>query len=117
MVCRRAVYLAQFCFFIFINDISKLCSSSEVSIKLFADDTKLYTVLRDDSVFSVDLQYSLDAILEWANIWQLKLAPAKCSVMRIKLGHSFSCLPSYHIGNAILYQSLQTARIYNRSVC
>jgi hypothetical protein len=94
--------LGPILFVIFINDVSKLCSSSEVSIKLFADDTKLYTVLQDDSAFSVDLQSSLDAILEWANIWQLKLAPAKCSVMRIKLGHSFSCLPSYHLADVSL---------------
>jgi hypothetical protein len=32
------------------------------------------------------------------NEWQLKLAPAKCIVMRIRSGHSFKCSPSYHIG-------------------
>ena len=89
-------------FIIFVNDISQSWSSTGVRIKLFADDTKLYTVLQDDSVSSVELQSCLDAILEWATIWQLKLAPAKCSVMRIKLGHSFKCAPSYHIGNASL---------------
>jgi hypothetical protein len=45
-----------------------------VSLKLFADDTKWYTVLHDDSAFSVDLQSYPDAILEWAATWQLKLA-------------------------------------------
>ena len=30
------------------------------------------------------------------------LAPAKCTVMRIRLGHSFKCSPIYHIGNASL---------------
>ena len=89
-------------FIIFINDLSQSWSSIGVTIKLFADDTKLYTVLQDDSVSSVDLQSCLDAILEWAKIWQLELAPAKCTVMRIRLGRSFKCSPSYHIGNASL---------------
>ena len=64
MACRRVAYLAQFCFIIFVNDISQSWSSTGVRIKLFADGTKLYTVLQDDSVSSVELQSCLDAILE-----------------------------------------------------
>jgi ribonuclease P/MRP protein subunit RPP40 len=82
-------------FIIYVNDIPR---SRGVSIKLFADDTKLYTVLQDDSIASAELQNCLDAICEWSNEWQLKLAPAKCIVMRIRSGHSLKCSPSYHIG-------------------
>jgi hypothetical protein len=57
----------------------------------------LNTVLQDDSTASAELQNCLDAICEWSNEWQLKLAPAKCIVMRIRSGHSFKCSPSYHI--------------------
>ena len=67
-------------FIIFVNDISQSWSSTGVKIKLFADDTKLYTVLQDDSVSSVELQSCLDAILEWATIWQLK--PCTCEMFR-----------------------------------
>ena len=91
-------------FIIYVNDITHLWSSDTVSIKLFADNTKLYTVLQNDSAFSTDLQSCLDAILEWSARWQLKLAPSKCTVMRIKprATHSFSCAPCYHIGSVRL---------------
>jgi ribonuclease P/MRP protein subunit RPP40 len=83
-------------FIIYVNDIPR---SWGISIKLFAEDTKLYTVLQDDNIASAELQNCLDAIFEWSNDWQLKLAPAKCIVMRIRSGHSFKCSPSYHIGS------------------
>jgi ribonuclease P/MRP protein subunit RPP40 len=67
--------LGPILFIIYVNDITHLWSSNTVSIKLFADDTKLYTVLQDDSVSSTDLQSCLDAVVEWSAIWQLKLAP------------------------------------------
>jgi ribonucleases P/MRP protein subunit RPP40 len=51
-------------FIIYVNDITHLWSPGTVSVKLFADDTKLYTVLHNDSAFSTDLQSCLDAILE-----------------------------------------------------
>jgi hypothetical protein len=51
---------------------------------------QLYTVLQGDSIASAELQNCLDAICEWSNEWQLKLAPAKCIVMRIPSGHSFA---------------------------
>jgi hypothetical protein len=69
---------------------------------VFADDTKLCTELQDGCVSSVELQSCLEAIIEWAKIWLLKLAPAKCTVMRIRSGHSLKCSPRYHIGVARL---------------
>jgi ribonuclease P/MRP protein subunit RPP40 len=82
-------------FIMYVNDTPR---SRGVSIKLFADDTRLYTVLQDDSIASTELQNCVDAICEWSNEWQLKLAPAKYIVMRIRSGHPFKCSPSYHIG-------------------
>jgi hypothetical protein len=49
-------------FIMYVNDILR---SRGISIKLFADDTKLYTVLKDDSIASADLQHCIDAICEW----------------------------------------------------
>ena len=91
-------------FIIYVNDITKLWPFNTVSIKMFADDTKLYTVLHDDSAFSTDLQSCLDSIIHWSAVWQLKLAPTKCTVMRIKSikSHSFTCVPFYHIGSVQL---------------
>ena len=96
--------LGPILFIIYVNDITHLWSSDTISIKLFADDIKLYTVLHNDSAFSTDLQSCLDAILQWSALWQLKLAPSNCTVMRIKprANHSFSCAPCYHIGSVRL---------------
>jgi ribonuclease P/MRP protein subunit RPP40 len=82
-------------FIIYVNDIPR---SRGVSVKLSADDTKLYTVLQDDSIASAELQNCLDAICEWSSEWQLKLAPAKCIVMRIFDLDTLKCSHSYHIG-------------------
>ena len=67
---------------IFVNDIDK-CISQSVSTKLFADDAKLYSILHDYSSCT-SFQTSLDNISAWSEHWQLKLSPAKCTVMRIK---------------------------------
>ena len=58
------------------------CSNGAVSIKLFADDAKLYTVISNESS-AASLQFSLDYILSWSNHWQLKLSPSKCTVMHL----------------------------------
>jgi len=66
-------------FVLFVNDII-YCADSSVTIKMFADDTKLYTVIVDDSSVA-NLQSSLDRIHRWSNHRQLKLSPTKCTVM------------------------------------
>ena len=68
-------------FVLFVNDII-YCADSSVTMKMFADDTKLYTVIVDDSSVA-NLQSSLDRIHRWSNHWQLKLSPTKCTVMRL----------------------------------
>jgi ribonucleases P/MRP protein subunit RPP40 len=62
--------LGPILFIIYINDLTQLWSSGTVSVKLFANDTKIYTVLQNDSAFSTDLKSCLDAILEWSALWQ-----------------------------------------------
>jgi len=55
------------------------CTDSSDSVKLFADDVKLYTVISDE--FSCDkLRTSLDNIYSWSDHWQLKLSPTKWMV-------------------------------------
>ena len=66
-------------FVLFVNDII-YCADCSVTIKTFADDTKLNTVIVDDSSVA-NLQSSLDRIHRWSNHWQLKLSPTKCTVM------------------------------------
>lgn len=54
-------------------------------MKLFADDTKLWTKIRTEQD-GKSLQKDLDMLAEWSNKWQLKFNPEKCKIMHI--GHS-----------------------------
>ena len=102
MACPKAVCLAPILFILYVNDICTL-APVVVTIKLFADDTKLYTVF-SDRIPVTCLQSCLTAIFEWSEHWQLKLSPSKCSVMHIT---SAAQRPTnnkyeYHIGQTKL---------------
>ena len=87
-VCRvlsgvsQGIVLGSVLFILFVNDITE-CMAENVSVELFADDAKIYTVITDGKTSSNQLQHSLDLVVSWAENWQLKLSPSKCSVMRI----------------------------------
>ena len=57
-------------FILYVNDIVD-CANPGVTVKLFADDTKLYSAF-DDLVTPDYLQSCLSAITEWTDHWQLK---------------------------------------------
>jgi hypothetical protein len=76
--------LGPLLFVIYINDLPSICTNT---VKLFADDTKIYT--RSDNAESVQsLQDDLNKMQEWSEKWQLKFHPEKCHVL--KLGHKKS---------------------------
>ena len=77
-------------FIVFVNDIVG-CMSQGVTVKLFADYAKIYTIITDAG--SAPLQGSLDSIVSWAEHWQLKLSPTKCSAMITEhlVSDSLSC--------------------------
>jgi len=74
--------LGPLLFLLYVDDIVELVTDLPVSIKLFADDVKLYSNDRN----SADLQNALDRIANWADKWQLKLASPKCTVFSIGSG-------------------------------
>ena len=49
---------------------------------MFADDTKLYTVISDE-FSAARMQSFLDYIHNWSSHWQLKLSPTKRTVMHL----------------------------------
>lgn len=64
-------------FLLYINDLPEIFKSSDTICKLFADDVKLY------NTSSLQLQRSLDKIVEWSEKWQLQLAPDKCQILSL----------------------------------
>jgi len=69
-------------FLLFVNDMPSVIKSH---ILMFADDTKIWRTIKDETV-SIQLQQDLHDMESWCQEWPLKLNPSKCKVMHI--GHS-----------------------------
>ncbi|XP_043196519.1 uncharacterized protein LOC122367478, partial [Amphibalanus amphitrite] len=52
------------------------------SLTMFADDTKLYSTVASTLAAS-SLQSDLEALVNWADAWQLPFNEAKCKVMHL----------------------------------
>ena len=84
-------------FLIYVNDIPNVVTST---IKLFADDTKIYRELNNvDDTFA--LQSDLDSLENWTKSWQVKFNSEKCEVMRITHKQDKSTHP-YDLSNTEL---------------
>jgi len=80
-------------FLIYVNDIPNVVTST---IKLFADDTKIYRELNN-----VDGTSDLDSLENWTKSWQVKFNSEKCEVMRITHKQDKSKHP-YYLSNTEL---------------
>ena len=80
-------------FNLFINDITDHLSP-DITIKLYADDLKMYTQLT--SMHSTpNFQKHLDVITDWSDTWQIKISYHKCNNQRNA---------SYRLSNSTLQQ-------------
>ena len=85
-------------FFLFINDLAK--KELNCQIKLFADDLKIYKVIRSPLDCKM-LQCALNAISNWSDVWQLPIVITKyaCLVLNSveKCYHNYmlhrQCIP------------------------
>ena len=66
-------------FVIYINDLSE---NIDCNIKQYADDTKLYAIIKNDNDI-VQMQHDLDITAEWSNAWQLSFSFDKCKHMQV----------------------------------
>ena len=64
--------LGSLLFLIYINDLPDNLSTN---VKLFADDTSLFSVVHDIATSSCDLNYDLNRVREWAFHWKMKFNP------------------------------------------
>ena len=84
--------LGPLLFLIFINDLDEGITRSH--ILKFADDTKVFQQLRDETDCST-LQSDLDKLVSWAEQWHMDFNVQKCKVMHVgKLNDSCS----YYMG-------------------
>jgi len=75
--------LGPLLFLLYVNDLPDWIRSS---IKMFADDTKLWSTIsaRNDNQ---KLQDDLRTLNDWSNKWLLKFNPDKCKVMHVGQNH------------------------------
>ena len=93
----QGTVLGPILFLIYVNDIPNVVTSS---IKLFADDTKIYRELNNvDDAFA--LQSDLDSLENWTKSWQVNFNSEKCEVMRITHKQDKSML-HYYLSNTEL---------------
>ena len=82
---NAAVYfksvLGPVLFLIYINDLIDVFGNS-LSVKLFADDVKVYAVLDSDVKVHL-LQEGLSRLKSWSEAWQLDVSIHKCTVLHI----------------------------------
>ena len=75
--------LGPLLFLTYINDIPDTVTSS---IKIFADDTKVYRSVSNPSHIQ-ELQLDIDSVVQWSDTWQLPFNEAKCRCMHIGPGN------------------------------
>ena len=63
-----------------MNDISSGISST---VKLYADDTKVYREISDIARDTSILQSDLFHLRNWSEVWQLNFNAKKCEIMRV----------------------------------
>ena len=64
--------LGPLLFLIFINDLEAGILSQ---IKFFADDTSLYSVVKDPEKYARELNHDLEVINNWAKQWKMSFNP------------------------------------------
>ena len=64
--------LGPLLFLVYINDLEKGIKSS---VKFFADDTSLYSIVHDPVVSAEELNHDLDLIKNWAHQWKMCFNP------------------------------------------
>ena len=68
-----------------MTNVNDLPNWITCSMRMFADDTKIWNIIKSDSDCS-DLQMDSDVLAQWSNRWLLHFNADKCKVM--SLGHS-----------------------------
>ena len=64
--------LGPLLFLIYINDLERNIKSN---IKLFADDTMLFSIVKDPTISANNLNHDLDIIQQWAYQWKMEFNP------------------------------------------
>ena len=59
----------------FLVHINDLTAALKCNVKLFADDTSLFTVVEDSNTAANDMNHGLELISQWAYDWKMSFNP------------------------------------------
>ena len=59
-------------FLVYINDLT---ADLKCNVKLFADDTSLFTIVHDSNTATNDMNHDLELISKWAHDWRMSFNP------------------------------------------
>ena len=82
----QGTILGPLLFILFLNDMST-CLTPSATLKLFADDAKLYSV-SESEINRLSLQENLNNIHQYMNQWQLRINPDKCECLHLGYNNS-----------------------------
>jgi len=69
---------------IYIDNLAKPLERNGFTVKLFADDVKVYLEVVENADVT-KLQGALDLVASWATQWKLQISVSKCSVLTVGL--------------------------------
>lgn len=81
--------LAPLLFVVYVNDLTEILSPG-ITLKLFADDAKLYTEIKTGDDID-ELQMCIDRLSHWSNVWQLNISISKCALIDIGYKKDYFC--------------------------
>ena len=95
--------LGPLLFLIYINDITH---NVKCGIKLFADDTSLFTTVQDENVAALDLNSDLEKINLWAWQWQMQFNADKTEEVICSCKRNTPIHPGLKLGEGIIASKL-----------
>ena len=87
--CPQGSILGPLFFLVFINDI---VLEVNCSIKLFADDTTIYIIIKNANTAGELLNFNLEKVNRWSENWLVNFNPQKTESLLRPLYVFFICL-------------------------
>ena len=97
--------LGPLLFLIYINDLERNIKSN---IKFFADDTMLFSVVKDPETTANELNHDLEIVRQWAHQWKMEFNPDPTKQAAEVL---FSCKKSNPLHPQLMFNGIVVEKV------